>query len=163
MLPMPAHWQESDDDDFDTHMLDYSAIEGGFDESEASNRALQGIGSGSIVPGRRKAQVGTANFVHVYREFCSCLPRILSMFTANFVHVYREFCSCLPRISFMFTANFVHVYREFRSCLPRILFMFTANFVHVYREFRTFRQADSSPTRGGMAPAGPIKNIFSAN
>ena len=97
--------------------LDYSAIEGGFDESEASSRALQGIGSGSIVPGRRKAPLGTAIFVHVYREFC--------------------------------------------SCLPRILFMFTANFVHVYHEFNTFRQADSGPTRGGKAPAGPIKNIFS--
>ncbi len=61
----------------------------------------------------------------------------------------------------MFTANFVHVYREFCSCLPQILFMFTANFVHVYRKFKTFRQADSGPTRGGKAPAGPIKNNFS--
>ena len=39
--------------------------------------------------------------------------------------------------------------------------MFTGNFVHVYREFNTFRQADSGPTRGGKAPAGPIKNKFS--
>ncbi len=55
------------------------------------------------------------------------------MFTANFVHVYREFRSCLPRNLFMFTANFVHVYRKFCSCLPRILFMFTANLIHFGR------------------------------
>jgi hypothetical protein len=76
------------------------------------------------------------------------------MFIATFLHVYRNFSSCLPQNFFMFTAKFLRVYRKMSSCLQQIFFMFTAN-------FNTFRQADSGPTRGGKAPAGPIKNKFS--
>ncbi len=84
MVPMPAPWQESDEDDFDTPCS--SAVEDGFDTAgEYSSQALQGIGSGSIAP------LGTAHFVHVYRTFCSYLPHILIMFNAHFVRIYRTF------------------------------------------------------------------------
>jgi hypothetical protein len=82
---MPAHWQVSDDDDFDTPRN--SAIVERF-KASGSSLALKGIGSG-----RRKAPLGTAftaNFVHIYWKFCSCLLEILFMFTGNFVHVYRK-------------------------------------------------------------------------
>jgi hypothetical protein len=69
--------------------------------------------------------------------------------------------SAFMLMAFMFTGNIVHVYWKFCSCLLEILFMFTGIFVHVYWKYCTFRQADSGPTRGGKAPAGPIKNNFS--